>query len=62
MKNYIKGLGIYVGEFKENDLKQGIDKIKVNEIMQETGLKYTNSKVTKNSIKIWVCNLEDFKI
>lgn len=62
MENYIKGLGIYVGEFKEKDLKQGIDKQKVAEVMEKTGLKYTNSKVTKNSIKIWVCNLEDFKI
>lgn len=58
---------VYVGEFNSNDLINGKDKIEVEKKTKETGLKYTNTKlVYKNKkiigIKIWVCDLETFKI
>jgi len=59
---YVKGLGVYVGEFNQDDLDKGIDKQKVEEAKQKYNLPATNTKVTKNSIKIWVCTYEDFKI
>ena len=66
MNIYIKGKGIPVGTFTEEDLKKGIDKIMVNKKMEETGLKYTNTKIIKEhgirKLAIWVCNVEDFKI
>ena len=66
MNNYIKGLGILVGKFTEEDLKNGIDKKIVKEKMEEYNLKYTNTKIIKeNDIKklaIYVCNVYDFKL
>lgn len=62
MDKYIENLGIYIGEFKENDVKNGKMKKAIDEAMQKTGLKYTNSKITKNSIKIWICTVQDFKL
>lgn len=63
---YIKGLGVFVGKFSENDLKNGIDKKAVEKKEKETGLKYTNTKIIKEKgvtkLAIWVCNVEDFKI
>lgn len=65
--NYIKGKGILVGEFNSDDIKNKIDKIKVEEKMNETGLKYTNSEIIKKKkdivgIRLYVCNLDDMKI
>lgn len=62
MENYIKGLGIFVGEFTKNDLKKGIDKLKVEEKKKETGLNYVNTKIVNGKLKIYVCNVYDFKI
>lgn len=64
---YISGLGVFVGEFTESDLKNGIDKKAVAEKMEKTGLKYTNTKIAKNKnkervLRIWVCNVDDFKL
>lgn len=59
---YIKGLGVFVGKFSENDLRNGIDKKAVEKKKKETGLKYTNTKIIKNGLAIWVCNADDFRI
>jgi len=66
MKDYIKGLGILVGKFTENDLKSGIDKEIVKEKQEEYNLKYTNTKIIKENgirkLAIYVCSVYDFKI
>ena len=62
MENYIKGLGIFVGEFTREDLKKGVAKLKVEEKKKETGLNYTNTKIVNGKLKIYVCNVYDFKI
>lgn len=57
---------ILVGNFSEEDLKNGKDKKKVEEMKKKTGLNYTNTKIiTKNGKKylsIWLCNVEDFEL
>ena len=66
MESYIKGLGILVGKFTENDLKSGKDKEIVKQKQEEYNLKYTNTKITKENgirkLAIYVCNFYDFKI
>lgn len=67
MKNYIKNKGILVGKFDEDDLRNKRDKIQVDKIMKETGLKYVNTEYVKRKdktthIKIYLCTIEDFKI
>lgn len=57
----------YVGRFNENDIKRGVDKERVEEMMKETGLKYTETKIVmKNKIPIgldiWVCDAESFSL
>lgn len=61
--NYIKGKGVFVGTFTEQDLISGTDKIKVAETKQKTGLKYTNQEINleKKTMKIYVCAMEDFR-
>lgn len=59
--------GIYVGEFSEKDLESGVDRVRVSEMQEKTGMKYTNTKLVKRDgkivgMKIWVCNAEDFEI
>lgn len=50
---------IYVGEFNADDLRARKDKKAVDKVMQETGLKYTNTRLTPNGLKIWVCDIDD---
>ena len=64
---YIKNKGILVGFFNANDVKKGIDKIKVKEYQEKYNLHYTNTELIKKNkkivgIKIYVCNVYDFKI
>ena len=64
---YYKGLGILVGKFTENDLKNGIDKIEIKKYQEEyPQYKYTNTKIIKEhgvrKLAIYVCNVYDFKI
>lgn len=59
--------GVYVGQFSEQDILLGIDKVAVEKVKQETGLKYTNTKFVKRNgkivgMKIWVCDAQSFKI
>ena len=66
MEDYIKGLGVLVGKFTENDLKNGIDKKAVEDAKEKYNLKYTNTKIIKEKgirkLAIYLCTLEDFKI
>jgi hypothetical protein len=63
---YVKNLGVYVGKFDENDLKNNIDKQAVEQAKEKYKLEYTNTKIVKEKgityLKIWICNAEDFKI
>lgn len=66
MNNYIKGLGILVGKFTEEDLINKIDKKIVEEKKKEYNLNYTNTKIIKEKgikkLAIYICNVDDFKI
>ena len=45
---YIKGLGIYVGAFDEDELKKGIDKEFLKKYQEEyPEYKYVNTKIEK---------------
>ena len=64
---YIKGLGLYVGTFNEQDLKAHKDKQALKKVQEKTDLQYTNTKLVMKrkeiiGIKIYACNLDDFKI
>ncbi len=65
MGKYVKGKGIYVGQFSESDLRQGKDKVAVEQMMAKTGLTYTNTHIAKKGgvpvgLQIWVCTEEDW--
>lgn len=56
--------GIYVGRFNEQECRDGIDKKVVFQKMEETGLKYTNTRFVKKrgeivGLDVWVCNVHD---
>jgi len=66
-ETYIKGKGILVGTFSENDLTNGTDKIETQKVKERTGLKYTNTSFVMKGKKItglqvYVCNLDDMKL
>ena len=65
--NYIKGKGILIGAFSEDDLNKGNDRIAIERAKEQTGYSYTNTEYVKKSgkiagMKIYVCSMEDFKI
>lgn len=67
MDRYIPGKGICAGVFFEGDLDAGRDKQAVEAVMRETGLKYTNTEYIQRGkrivgLKVYVCDLEDFKL
>lgn len=52
---------VLVGQFNEEDLNKGIDKIKIAEAKEKTGLKFITNKFIKRGGKIvgmqvWVCD------
>lgn len=58
---------VFVGEFTESEVANGLDKVCVADAQERTGLVYTNTQLVKKNgeivaIKIWVCDLEDMKI
>ena len=64
---YIKGKGVLVGTFNENDLVNGKDKVETQRMKEETGYNYTNTEFVKRkgkivSMKVYVCSMEDFKM
>lgn len=65
-KDYIKGLGVLIGEFTEEELKEHKDRIVIEEKKKELGLKYINAKEVKRKgikkLAVYLCNAYDFKI
>lgn len=64
---YVKGLGIYIGAFDEDELKKGIDKEVLKKYQEEyPEYKYVNTKILKihgiRKLAIYICNANDFKI
>lgn len=57
---------ILVGDFTENDLKNGIDKIEVEKAKKKHDLKYTNTKIIVKKgiryLRIYVCDVYSFNI
>ena len=67
MDNYINGLGVFVGEFNEAQLKNGDDKVALEQMRNKTGLEYVNTEFSRKNgaitgLKLYVCTLEDMKI
>lgn len=63
-EHYIKGKGIFVRTYSEEDLIQQKD-LKV--CQKETGLEYTNTELIRKNgkvigIKLYACTAEDFKL
>ena len=64
---YVKGWGIPIGTFDENDLKNKKDKLALEKYQKEyPQYKYTNTKIIKENntrkIAIFICNVNDMKI
>ena len=57
---------IFVGKYNEHDLAEGRDKVDVAKAKEQTGLKYTETKIVKEKgktyLKVWVCTAEEFTI
>lgn len=66
MNNYIKGLGVLIGKFTEDDLINKVDKKIVEEKKKEYNLNYTNTKIIKEKgitkLAIYLCNVDDFDL
>ena len=65
--NYIKDLGILIGKFDENDLKNKTDKKVLEKYQQEyPQYKYTNTKIIKEhgvkKLAVYICNVYDMKL
>lgn len=61
---YIKGKGILVGIYNEEDIELKKDKSDVERVKKETGYQYTNIEYVKKrgciiGLKIYVCSGED---
>lgn len=59
--------GILVGTFNEEDLKNGVDKIKVEQAKKLYNLKYTNSEMVYEGkkivgIRMYVCDVDTFTL
>lgn len=67
MNNYIKGKGVLVGTFTEEDIENNVDWQETYKKQCETGYRYTNCEFVMNDgkiagIKVYVCKFEDMKI
>ena len=56
---------IYVGQFNENQLRNGEDKMLVSKKMKETDLKYTKTSFVKKGgkiigLKVWLLTNEEY--
>jgi hypothetical protein len=56
---------IYVGQFNENQLRNGEDKMLVSKKMSETGLKYTKTSFVKKGrniigLKVWLLTNDEY--
>ena len=66
-KEYIKGKGILVECFNEQQINNRDDKIATQKMMDATGYKYTNTEFVKKDgkltgLKVYVCDLDDMEI
>lgn len=58
----------FVGIFNEADISKGLDQEAVQKAMEKTDLRYTDSQIVYNrsgkpvGIKLWVCDLDEFRI
>lgn len=64
---YVKGKGILVGCFNEQQIKDKEDKVAIRNMMDTTGYKYTNTEFVKKNgkltgIKVYVCELDDMEL
>lgn len=63
---YIKGKGILVGTYSEQDLQMEKDKVDVQKMKEQTGLSYTNQDIItkdgKTYLKLYVCKQRDLKV
>lgn len=54
---------VLVGDFSEDDLKNKVDKKAVEKKKEETGLKYTNTKIIHKKgqryLRVWVCSVDE---
>jgi hypothetical protein len=55
---------VYVGQFGENELAEGIHKIRIKAAKTETGLNYTKTEFVKRKgkivgMKVWVCDVDE---
>lgn len=58
---------VYVGQFSEAEVANGLDKVCVAAMQEKTGLKYVNTSLVKKrgeivAIKIYVCDIQDLDI
>lgn len=56
---------VYVGQFNEQEVKSKADKKAIKKTADETGLKYTLSKIVYNGkkpigIKVWCCSFDEY--
>ena len=56
---------VYIGQFNEQQLREGKDKSLVAQKMNETGLKYTKTEFVKKGskivgLKIWLVTNEEY--
>lgn len=56
---------IYIGQFNEKQVRTGEDKAIVQQKKEETGLKYTKSKLVKKGgklvgLKVWLLTNEEY--
>ena len=66
-KFYIPHKGVYVGQFNEQQVAQGIDKMELAKVQAKTGLGYVNQQVIVKKgvavgLKLWACRAEDFRM
>ena len=56
---------VLVGDFSEDDLKNKVDKKAVEKKKEETGLRYTNTKIINKKgqryLRVWVCSVDEVK-
>ena len=56
---------VYIGQFNEQQLRNGEDKKLVEQKKQETGMKYTRTRIVKKGrqmvgLKIWLLTNEEY--
>lgn len=64
---YVKGWGIPIGTFDEEELKKGVDREVLQKYQEEyPEYKYVNTKIVKvhnvRKLVIYICNANVFKI